>query len=207
MDLLMFGGIAWLLYKIFLSKPKARTNEHFYAQDEPNKSGNFTQTSATEKAGFDTDVLFRNNKSKHTSYQNNNLPDADFDDQPIPDSFDRKAFLEGAKAAYRQLQEAWDREDLAEIRSLTTDKVFAEIQQQIKSDPNQNHTDILRLDAELLDYRELGSEKETVVLFDSILREQSGQQAEQVKEIWHFIQPINSSQRTWYLDGIQQMEV
>jgi len=104
------------------------------------------------------------------------------------------------------LQTAWDAKDLAEIRALTTDKVFAEIQAQIKSDPNQNVTEILKVDAELLDYRELGSELEAVVLFDTILRENRERQAEQVREIWHFVKQVNSTQKTCYLDGIQQMQ-
>lgn len=47
-------------------------------------------------------------------------------------------------------------------------------------------------------------------MFDSLLREIDEEQteearAEQVREVWHFIKPLNGVQPTWYLDGIQQL--
>ena len=104
------------------------------------------------------------------------------------------------------LQKAWDDRDLSEIRGLSTDKVFAEIQEQIKASTTDNHTDILKLNAELLEIREVGAELEATVLFDVIIREDINAQTEQVKEIWHFIKPKNSIQPKWLLDGIQQLE-
>lgn len=102
------------------------------------------------------------------------------------------------------LQKAWDDHDLAEIRGLSTDKVFAEIQEQLKGLATDNHTDILKLDAELLEVREIGSELEAVVLFDAIMREDVNAQAEQVREVWYFVKPKISLQPKWLLDGIQQ---
>ena len=104
------------------------------------------------------------------------------------------------------LQEAWDKRDLAQIRGLTTDKVFAEIQDQLRASNGNNQTDVLKVNAELLEVREDGSELEATVLFDCILREDGGE-TEQVREVWHFIKPVNSKQTKWYLDGIQQLEI
>jgi predicted lipid-binding transport protein (Tim44 family) len=88
---------------------------------------------------------------------------------------------------------------------LTTDKVFADIQDQLKALTTENRTEVLKLEAELLEVREVGSELEAVVLFDSIMREDSNAQASQVREVWHFIKPKVSIQPKWYLDGIQQL--
>ena len=115
-------------------------------------------------------------------------------------------FLTGAKIAFTTLQKAWDYRDLAEIRGLSTDKVFAEIQEQLKTSATENHTDILKLDAELLEVREVGGELEAVVLFDTIMREDINAQTEQVREVWHFVKPKISIQPKWLLDGIQQLE-
>ena len=75
----------------------------------------------------------------------------------------------------------------------------------MKASDTENHTEILKLEAELLEVREIGSELEAVVLFDSIMREDVNAQAEQVREVWHFIKPKVSIQPKWYLDGIQQL--
>ena len=125
--------------------------------------------------------------------------------RPFRLTLTNRLFLDGAKIAFANLQKAWDERDLAEIRGLTTDKVFAEIQDQLKASDTENRTEILKLEAELLEVREVGSELEAVVLFDTIMREDNDAQAGQVREVWHFIKPKVSIQPKWYLDGIQQL--
>lgn len=207
MDLLVFGCLAWLLYKMFAAKPRQQANTFSYGQSDYDQPSSYSYSDKPSQAEFDTDILFKHKRNDQAAeFSRKELIDADFNDVSIPRDFNRDEFLQGAKTAFKHLQAAWDAKDLAEIRALTTDKVFSEIQAQIKSDPNQNITEVLKVDAELLDYRELGTEIEAVVLFDTILRENEESQAEQVREIWHFVKPINSIQKTWYLDGIQQMQ-
>jgi predicted lipid-binding transport protein (Tim44 family) len=148
-------------------------------------------------------LLFDRNKNSASTSQ---TADAEFITDAIPAGFDASAFIDGAKIAYKTLQQAWDERDLAEIRSLTTDKVFVEIQEQLHASAEDNKTDILKLDAELLEVREIGSDIEAVVLFDAILREAQDTQAGQVREVWHFTKPNHNRQTKWLLDGIQQLE-
>ena len=195
MDFLVFGGIAFLLYKLFAARAGAAQRQAY-----DRTAGNYqeSQTVQTNPAGFNTDVLFNKDKKQ---------ADADFNSSvSIPEDFDQKAFLSGAKIAFATLQKAWDDRDLAEIRGLSTDKVFAEIQAQLKASAAENHTDLLKLDAELLEVREIGSDLEAVVLFDAIMREDINAQTEQIREVWHFVKPKNSIQPKWLLDGIQQLE-
>ena len=202
MDILVFGGIAFLLYKLFAAKSGAAQrpvyNRTANTYEEP-------QPAQGNPAGFNTDVLF--NKGKNQSAGQNFQEDGGFKTTPaVPEGFDQQAFLTGAKIAFTTLQKAWDDRDLSEIRGLSTDKVFAEIQEQLKTSATENHTDILKLDAELLEVREIGGELEAVVLFDTIMREDINAQTEQVREVWHFVKPKISIQPKWLLDGIQQLE-
>ncbi len=202
MDILVFGGLAFLLYKLFAAKAGA-TQRPAYNRTANNYEE--SQPIQTNQAGFDTDVLF--NKDKKQSTSQNFQPDTGFNNTvAVPEDFDQQAFLSGAKTAFTTLQKAWDNRDLAEVRGLSTDKVFAEIQDQLKASTTENHTDILKLDAELLEVREIGSELEAVVLFDAIMREDINAQAEQIREVWHFVKPKISIQPKWLLDGIQQLE-
>jgi predicted lipid-binding transport protein (Tim44 family) len=212
LDILIFGGIAFLLYKLFAAKKAGSAQQPTYHRTADNNYQEPTsyqepQSNQAGPAGFNTDILF-GNKNNTASSEPLSQPvqqDANFGTAAVPAGFDQKAFLDGAKIAFANLQKAWDERDLAEIRGLTTDKVFAEIQDQLKSSTAENHTEILKLEAELLEVREVGSELEAVVLFDSIMREDRDAQAGQVREVWHFIKPKVSVQPKWYLDGIQQL--
>jgi predicted lipid-binding transport protein (Tim44 family) len=201
MDILIFGGIAYLLYKLFAAKarPPLRTS---YDRSAYTNQGDLNDNQPRQ-TGFATDYLFNKDK-KPTVPQHIAAVDAGF--EPFPEGFDEHTFLEGSKSAFLQLQTAWDNKDLGEIRGLTTDKVFAEIKAQIKSSDEINHTQILKLEAELLDVRETGSAWEAVVLFDAIMREDVDDTAKQVREVWHFTKSVNSLKPTWFLDGIQQLE-
>jgi predicted lipid-binding transport protein (Tim44 family) len=211
MDLLVFGGIAFLLYKLFAAKT-ARQAPNTYARNSYDYESSYSDStdnsrnsrySGSSNAGFDTDILF--NKKNQNTFSSADASDASFA-MDIPAGFDTEDFLNGAKGAFRQLQSAWDRRDLAEIRSLTTDKVFGEIQDQLRAMEGQNITEVLNLDAQLLDIREIGSELEAVVLFDALIREEANAQAEPVREVWHFTKSRSARQPKWYLDGLQQLE-
>jgi predicted lipid-binding transport protein (Tim44 family) len=212
MDILVFGGIAFLLFKFLAARNASAQRPSFGRptgstyQDSTYNYQAQDQAPQNNPAGFNTDILFDKNK-KEAILSNPSLEqDANFDSAiVIPKDFDEKNFLNGAKIAYKALQKAWDERDLAEIRGLTTDKVFAEIQDQINASSEENRTDVLKVEAELLEVREIGNEIEAVVLFDSIMREESDAQAGQVREVWTFVKPSNPSQTKWLLDGIQQL--
>ncbi len=216
MDMLVFGGIAFFLYRMFAAR-KASAQQPIFGQTSgrsthdsyQDKSSSYQQhpdpSAQNSSTGFNTDILFDKNKKSAELSDQSVQQDAGFNTYVIPAGFDEQGFLAGAKIAYKNLQKAWDERDLAEIRGLTTDKVFAEIQDQINASTEENHTDILKLEAEILEVREIGNEIEAVVLFDTVMREDREAQAGQVREVWHFVKPNNPKQTKWLLDGIQQL--
>jgi predicted lipid-binding transport protein (Tim44 family) len=205
LDMLVFGAIAFFLYRMFAARKSAAQQPAYgRTSHDNNYQDNSPSNQPSNQGGFNTDVLFKDKPVADTTSQNYQQ-DADFNTVAVPNGFDEKGFLDGAKVAYKTLQKAWDARDLAEIRGLTTDKVFAEIQDQIKASTEDNHTDILKIEAELLEVREIGNEIEAVVLFDTVMREDREAQAGQVREVWHFVKPSNPAQTKWLLDGIQQL--
>lgn len=216
MDILIFGGIAYLLFKLFAAKAGRSTRGTAYGrknydtstqQESLNSSYQRSNSAPVNNAGFDTDIFSR--KGQTTSFDKNDYPAEEKlieDAIVLPKDFNEQDFLEGAKGAFKMLQSAWDKRDLAEIRSLTTDKVFAEIQTQLQNSTSDNHTDVLNIETELLEVREIGNDIEVVVLFDTLMREERTAHPEQVREVWTFIKPKNSMQAKWYLDGLQQLE-
>lgn len=217
MDILIFGGIAYLLFKLFAAKAARSTrstayNRNNYAknsQPEPLTSNyqRSNSSASNSAAGFDTDIFSNKGRQSNFEAADNTVEEKLIEDAIVlPQGFDEQDFLEGAKGAFKMLQTARDTRDLTEIRGLTTDKVFAEIQAQLKDSATENHTDVLKIEAELLEIREIGNELEAVVLFDTLMRENISAQPEQVREVWTFIKSKNSKQVKWYLDGLQQLE-
>ena len=200
---LLLGGLGYFAYRFFFAKknPPIQPNNYQRTVNEPAYSA--PAASGGSSADFNTDIMFKKGDSTVSSSKVNL---AKSQNTTMPAGFDSAAFLDDVKHRYMDLQQAWDAHDLAEIRGLTTDKVFAEIQDQLKSSNETNETDVLKLDADILEVRELSSEFEAVVLFDAIMREDDAGQANQVREVWHFVKSKSGFNANWMLDGIQQLE-
>lgn len=206
-DILIFGLIAFVLYKLLASRRGARPATSAPGlpggtQPAPDTGGppdNVLQRGPHGTAGrnFDTDLLFRGERASSAGLR--------------PAGFDENAFMQGAERAYRHLQEAWDRGDLEDLRGLTTEPVFRELSAQLSGRHGENRTDILEIGTDLLDIRESGDQWEAAVLFDVMLREVDddnlfGAKPTRIREVWRFVRPASGDTPTWFLDGIQQVE-
>ena len=202
---LLLGGLGYLAYRFFFAKknPTAPTSQTNYQRTSNEPAYSAPMPSGGSSADFNTDIMF---KKADSTVSSSKVDLAKSRQTNTPAGFDTPVFLDEVKHRYMNLQQAWDARDFAEIRGLTSDKVFAEIQQQLKDSNEMNHTDVLNLDADLLEIRELNSEFEAVVLFDSIIREGANEQANQVREVWHFVKSKSGFNAQWTLDGIQQLE-
>jgi predicted lipid-binding transport protein (Tim44 family) len=203
---LLLAGLGYLAYRLFFAKKKPTNpivNDTSYQRTVNEPAYSAPSMNAGSSADFNTDIMFKKGDSTVSSSTVNLAKSRDFS---TPSGFDSAAFLDDVKHRYMDLQQAWDSRDFAEIRGLTTDKVFAEIQAQLKSSNDLNHTEVLTLDADLLEIRELTSEFEAAVLFESTIKESANAQATQVGEVWHFVKSKSGFNSNWMLDGIQQLE-
>lgn len=123
----------------------------------------------------------------------------------LPADFDQDEFLRGAKAAYTRLQASWDRRDLEDIANFATEDVMRELREQAKADPNPGKTEILLVNASVIEVRDEGDLRRVAVYFDVLMREdQRAARPEQVREVWHFV-CSRAEGDSWKLDGIQQL--
>ncbi len=205
LDMLIFGVIAFMLFKFMAARrgsaSAAATPAGGFRGYERGSDGNEFDAGYDRRpasAGFNTDIM--SGKTGGRIPVGPEVP-------TMPADFEAAAFLEGAKSAYRMMQNAWDAGDLADLRGLTTDKVFAELQDQLRARGDaRNQTDLLKVEAEVLEVRDVGQYREVAVLFDVLMRETPDACPGQVREVWHFTRSRNSRQPTWFLDGIQQMQ-
>ena len=93
----------------------------------------------------------------------------------IPSDFPVESFLRNAKTSFIRLQAANDRKDLDDVRDYTTPEMFAEIsmQMQERGDVAQK-TDVMSLNAELLEVVNEGDYSIASVRFTGQLRENNG---------------------------------
>ncbi|MBI5861958.1 MAG: Tim44 domain-containing protein [Rhodocyclales bacterium] len=123
----------------------------------------------------------------------------------LPADFDSEGFLRQAKLNFIRLQAANDRGDMEDIRQFTTPEVAAEIQMQYQERGHSvQQTDVIRLDADVLDVSTEPTRHVVSVRFSGQLREDAQAAPEDFTEVWHLIKPVDGS-RGWLVAGIQQM--
>ncbi len=123
----------------------------------------------------------------------------------IPAGFDVDGFLRQAKLNFVRLQAANDSKNIEDVRNFTTPEMFAEIrlEMQERGDAAQQ-TDVVTLNAELLDVAEEGKQYVTSVRFHGAIRETEGAAPAAFDEVWHLTKPVDGS-RGWAVAGIQQV--
>jgi len=123
----------------------------------------------------------------------------------IPDGFDVAGFLKAAKLNYMKLQIANDKGDLDELREFTSPELFAELERDILGRGGASqHTDVLSLNADLLEVATEGGRHWASVRFSGTIRESAAGQTEGFEEVWNLAKPADGSSG-WTLAGIQQM--
>lgn len=127
---------------------------------------------------------------------------ADNDVAEYPAGFVPETFLREAKVTFNRLQAAYDQKNLQDLGEFTAPEVFAEIKMQLDERGDApNKTDVITLEAELLDVSRQSNSLIASVRFTGSIKE-NDEPISQLDEIWHFRQFSNSPQ--WVVGGIQQ---
>jgi predicted lipid-binding transport protein (Tim44 family) len=122
----------------------------------------------------------------------------------LPAGFDAGGFLKGAKMNFIKLQAANDSGHVDDIREFTTDEMYGVLKRDIDGRAGATQrTDVVSLDAELLEVATEGEQHWASVRFAGTIREDAGA-AEDFQEVWNLVKPADGSSG-WLLAGIQQM--
>ena len=121
-----------------------------------------------------------------------------------PADFNAEEFLKQAKPNFVKLQQAHDRKDIAAIRDFLTPELAREIEADIRASGDApQKTDVVTLDAEVLDVAQEGGLYIVSVRFSGLIRETEGADPQPFSEIWHLEKPLNG-RSGWLVAGIQQ---
>jgi len=123
----------------------------------------------------------------------------------VPDGFDVAGFLKGAKLNYMRLQIANDQGNLEELREFTSDELFEELKRDVLARGGaKQQTDVMALNADLLEVVTESDRHWASVRFSGTLRESPGDAPQGFEEVWNLAKPV-SGPGGWQLAGIQQM--
>jgi len=121
----------------------------------------------------------------------------------IPAGFDVEGFLKESRRNFLRLQEANDRGDLARLRQVTTEDMFNTLKDDVAGHSGAQQTDVVTLNASLLELVTEGELYWASVRFSGSIREEASASAEPFEEIWHLRKPVNGASG-WLLAGMQQ---
>jgi predicted lipid-binding transport protein (Tim44 family) len=122
----------------------------------------------------------------------------------LPAGFDAAGFLRAAKTNFIKLQLANDAGQLEEIREFTTDEMFEALRQDVLQRPGRQETDVVALNADLLEVATEQDAHWASVRFSGLVRETQGAEPVGFEEVWNLVKPAHGSSG-WLLAGIQQM--
>lgn len=114
-------------------------------------------------------------------------------------------FLRVARQSFVSLQAAWDAADLSALAALTTEPLLDELRDQLAArGPEPNRTEVLTLDARLLDLQELSEAFVASVEFSGLIRERLDDRAAPFRELW-LLAKLKSAGPGWRLARVQAL--
>ena len=105
-----------------------------------------------------------------------------------------------------RLQAANDAGNVDDLRKFTTPELFASLRVDLQERGQKvNQTDVMQLDAEVVDAAKEDGQLIASVRFHGLIREEADQGAQPFDELWHLVKPLDDS-REWAIAGITPIQ-
>ena len=126
----------------------------------------------------------------------------------VPAGFDADGFLKACKANFITLQDAWDRSDIQNLRSMMTDDMLEQMRTQLADRESHtggvsNKTEVVMLNAQLLGIEELSDVYMASVEFSGMIREDASGPSP-FREVWNMTKPRTGG--GWLVAGVQALQ-
>ena len=128
----------------------------------------------------------------------------------VPAGFDAESFLNACKANFVTLQDAWDRSDIQNLRSMMTDDMLEQIKTQLADRETHtggtaNKTEVVMLEAQLLGIEEMSDVYMASVEFSGMIKEDASSGATPFREVWNMTKPRTGGSG-WLVAGVQALQ-
>jgi len=119
----------------------------------------------------------------------------------LPEGFDATAFAREARKQFLAVQAAHDRHDAGALAEVMTPELYREITREMDASGAARPTEIVDVDADVVDVTTEGMKHWASVRFSGTARE--GGVLEPFDEVWNLVKPVDGSSG-WLIAGIQQ---
>jgi predicted lipid-binding transport protein (Tim44 family) len=121
-----------------------------------------------------------------------------------PSGFNADEFLRGAKLAYTRLTEAFDELDADAAAPFASRAIVDGLRARAASGGTPTRTEIVLVEAELLEHTTDADKEEAVVLYDALVRRGAdAPEPEQVRQVWRFRRNPGDPSSTWRLERME----
>jgi predicted lipid-binding transport protein (Tim44 family) len=121
----------------------------------------------------------------------------------FPPGFDAAGFARQAKLQFERLQAAYDTGDRATMAEVMTPEMLVEVSRDLAARGEHQPTEVVTLDAGVLEVGTEGAHHWASVRYTGLLREDGEAQPKPIDEVWNLTKPVDGSSG-WLLAGIQQ---
>lgn len=120
-----------------------------------------------------------------------------------PAGFDAAEFVRHARLNFVRLQAVHDERDLKTLQEFVTPELYREIEADVRESSGADKTEVVTLNAEVLDVTTEDNLYVVSVRFTGLIRETAGEAPQPLDEIWHLEKAV-SGRSGWLVAGIQQ---
>ena len=124
--------------------------------------------------------------------------------KPLPQGFDAAGFVSEAKRQFIRVQGSYDTADRAALSAVMTSEMYTEIGRELDERGPHHPTEIVTLDADVLDVSTEGDKHWASVRFTGLVREDGEPQPKPIDEVWNLAKPVRGTSG-WLLAGITQL--
>lgn len=182
MDILIFGGIAFLLFKLLKGKATNNLMQRQATAGNPPFEAPHIASGSTE--------------SRPTS----SIPFS------LPSGFDKESFLNTARSHFNELQEAWNDYDMDKVREFCSPALYAQLAAQRAENTGREHTQVEFLEAEIVRADSNAHLAEISVLYTGRSTDTADGSQDDINEAWHLERDLRQADSPWLIVGIQQRE-
>jgi predicted lipid-binding transport protein (Tim44 family) len=130
-------------------------------------------------------------------------PSANFA-KPLPPGFDAEGFIRQAKLQFNRLQAAYDTGDRKALSDVMTPEMTAEVAGDLDARGEHHATEVVSLNAEVLEVTTEAGSYWASVRFTGMVREDRAPVPNSLDEVWNLTKPVDGSSG-WLLAGIRQV--
>ncbi|OLQ76160.1 preprotein translocase subunit Tim44 [Photobacterium proteolyticum] len=192
MDILIFGLIAFVIFKLFKTMRGAKRtpmgHREAYAGNSP-RQNQHRQAAEGMNSGF----------AQQESYTSTDS-DVPFN---LPPGFNMNAFLNGARDHYRIIQGAWNHNELDKIREYVSPALFDDLAAERAKLDGEQHTEVMYVDAELVRADYDASTAQISIKFSGRYKDRNEGVEEDITDIWHLERDLRAQNAPWLIVGIQ----